>query len=320
MNIEVANRLAELRKLHGLSQEQLAEQLGISRQAVSKWERAESAPDTDNLIALSRLYQVTLDELITMSPEAESDEQFAARVALEAKLAREARGENVESAEAAEPAPDPVRRLYPTIAGKPMNWYAFPYPVIVVIVFVLLGTMLDIWHPAWLLFLTIPMYYTAIEGDHFNLNKIPFPLMVVPIFLIMGFAWDLWHPGWLIFLTIPIYYTVMYRRIETPINMILMAVMGFGLLYLTGCALTGVLPLGFLNSGVASSMEYAEDAAHMVQDFVGAIPPIPPVPPIPGAAGSSVVSSFLGGAIRWLFTGVGLLLLGYGVYKAVDKN
>ena len=52
MNVEIAQRLAELRRERGFSQEGLAEQLGLSRQAVSKWERAESAPDMGNLIAL----------------------------------------------------------------------------------------------------------------------------------------------------------------------------------------------------------------------------------------------------------------------------
>ena len=64
MNIETANRLYELRKKNGLSQEELADKLGISRQAVSKWERAEASPDTDNLILLAKLYGITLDELL----------------------------------------------------------------------------------------------------------------------------------------------------------------------------------------------------------------------------------------------------------------
>lgn len=64
MNIEIANRFQQLRKKHGLSQEELAEKIGVSRQAVSKWERAEASPDTDNLILLSKLYGISLDELL----------------------------------------------------------------------------------------------------------------------------------------------------------------------------------------------------------------------------------------------------------------
>ena len=57
-------KLQEIRKQNKLSQEALAEKLGVSRQAISKWERGESAPDTENLIALSRIYGVSIDELL----------------------------------------------------------------------------------------------------------------------------------------------------------------------------------------------------------------------------------------------------------------
>lgn len=82
MNIEIANRLVNLRKSNNLSQEALAEKLGISRQAVSKWERAEASPDTDNLILLARLYGVSLDELLRTEdeipmPEPEEAENIA---------------------------------------------------------------------------------------------------------------------------------------------------------------------------------------------------------------------------------------------------
>ena len=64
MDYTTADRLIKLRKKSGYSQEELAERLNISRQAISKWERAESLPDTENLIALAALYGISLDELL----------------------------------------------------------------------------------------------------------------------------------------------------------------------------------------------------------------------------------------------------------------
>lgn len=68
MNIETANRLYEYRRQSQLSQEELAEKIGVSRQAVSKWERGEASPDTDNLIMLAKVYGVSLDELVNGKP------------------------------------------------------------------------------------------------------------------------------------------------------------------------------------------------------------------------------------------------------------
>ncbi len=63
------NNLIRLRKERGLSQEELADKLSVSRQAVSKWERGEALPDTDNLIRLAKLYNVSIDEIVGYSPE-----------------------------------------------------------------------------------------------------------------------------------------------------------------------------------------------------------------------------------------------------------
>ena len=69
MRADIAKRLYEYRKASGMSQEQVANKIGVSRQAVSKWECAESSPDTDNLIALAVLYNITVDELLFADPE-----------------------------------------------------------------------------------------------------------------------------------------------------------------------------------------------------------------------------------------------------------
>ena len=54
-----ADKLIELRKRSGWSQEELAQQLGVSRQSVSKWEGAQSIPDIDRLLQLSELFGVS---------------------------------------------------------------------------------------------------------------------------------------------------------------------------------------------------------------------------------------------------------------------
>ena len=64
MNVEIAERLAARRKLAGLSQEALAEKLGVSRQAVSKWESGASDPSTTNLMALAKLFGVSAEDLL----------------------------------------------------------------------------------------------------------------------------------------------------------------------------------------------------------------------------------------------------------------
>ena len=63
--MSIGQRIGELRKSHGYSQEYVAEQLNISRQAVSKWEQDLSAPDTYNLIALAELLGVSVEYLAT---------------------------------------------------------------------------------------------------------------------------------------------------------------------------------------------------------------------------------------------------------------
>lgn len=67
--LNLAEKLQLLRNENRLSQEELAEKLGISRQAVSKWESGKSTPDLNKLIAISELYNVTIDSLVKCTDE-----------------------------------------------------------------------------------------------------------------------------------------------------------------------------------------------------------------------------------------------------------
>ena len=60
----LSERIYQFRRKSGLSQEQLAEKIGVSRQAISKWESGTSMPEFQKLLALSECFHITLDELV----------------------------------------------------------------------------------------------------------------------------------------------------------------------------------------------------------------------------------------------------------------
>lgn len=62
--MKIHETLKTLRAAHGYSQEQLAEKMGVSRQAIAKWEGGAALPELDKLVQLSALFQVTLDQLV----------------------------------------------------------------------------------------------------------------------------------------------------------------------------------------------------------------------------------------------------------------
>ncbi|MFD0715221.1 helix-turn-helix domain-containing protein [Paenibacillus sp. GCM10027626] len=65
----LGEKIKQLRKQKGMSQEQLAAHMTVSRQAVSKWELGESMPDTDNIVQLSKLFEVSTDYLLKENTE-----------------------------------------------------------------------------------------------------------------------------------------------------------------------------------------------------------------------------------------------------------
>jgi len=76
--MKLGETILKHRQARGLSQEKLAEQVGVSRQAVSKWEVGDAIPDTDKLIPLARALGITVDELLGNVPEEEEVQEEAA--------------------------------------------------------------------------------------------------------------------------------------------------------------------------------------------------------------------------------------------------
>lgn len=71
--MKLADKILNLRKAHGMSQEDLAEKLNVSRQAISRWEMGTAQPDTSNVLQLSKLLGVTTDYLLNDDYESDHD-------------------------------------------------------------------------------------------------------------------------------------------------------------------------------------------------------------------------------------------------------
>ena len=90
--MEFGNKLRTLRKAKGLSQENLAKQLGISRQAISKWESNLSQPDIDNIIQLCKIFQISADELLGVDVTSEISSAHSKNLAYNTDLNKYKRG------------------------------------------------------------------------------------------------------------------------------------------------------------------------------------------------------------------------------------
>ena len=82
--MSLGERIQQLRKSRGLSQEQLADSLNVSRQAISKWETDQSSPEIENILALSRVFSISTDELlgndiVRCTDESSAQERWAKR-------------------------------------------------------------------------------------------------------------------------------------------------------------------------------------------------------------------------------------------------
>lgn len=253
MNIEIANRLVNLRKSNHLSQEALAEKLGISRQAVSKWERAEASPDTDNLIMLARLYHISLDELLRTDEEIilgetrEEEQQGKAGIPYEREDSQEdgkTEDEHVDNGFGGVHVKDRdgsqvhigwdgihvednkkgdnvhVDRNGVYVNGEKKEVWQFfpmwniPFTTLICIIYFAVGLIFNAWHPGWMLFLLIPIWYSFISAvKRRNANAFAYPVLVTLVYLCIGFCFGWWHPGWILYLTIPLYYSFFSRFI-----------------------------------------------------------------------------------------------------------
>ena len=134
--MSLSKNLFYLRKKNKITQEELADRLGVSRQSVSKWETGEASPETDKLIALSDFYGVSLDELVRTDLTGEgSEEREEKENAFAASTEKFARRVTSGVARA---------RVCEAICGVIM--------LAVTAIYLILGFVFSLWHPGWVVF------------------------------------------------------------------------------------------------------------------------------------------------------------------------
>ena len=214
MTIKLGNRLAELRKEHHLSQEELAEKLNVSRQAISKWECGESSPDTDNLIELSKIYNISLDELVGNAPAKEEkvDDSNKKSFSLsddEGNKIQFIKGDKDDEDEDDDEDKDDEKNhpIFTTVSVI----VSCAVTMGVIVAYILLGTLLGLWGQAWVLFLLIPIIPSLMSSIFYRrMHTFAYPVLVAFVYLMLGvwYPGGYWHPWWLLFLSIPVYYAI----------------------------------------------------------------------------------------------------------------
>lgn len=251
MNIEIANKLVKLRKQAGLSQEELADKLGLSRQAVSKWERAEASPDTDNLICLAKLYGVSLDELLSTEDDAETiikeqvkKDEDESKKGKTIDLGDGAIHIETEDGEKVHISGDNIHVIDEDgqeikISGSGVRYARDKYfdkrsekekrrdrgiywavsgilYVLATVAYLLCGFLLNMWNTMWVLFF-VPDIIMSLAKSIYTRRAHHFNITFVSLFSFFLVCWvlfpekQLWHPMWAVFLAIPIYYIIVNR-------------------------------------------------------------------------------------------------------------
>ncbi len=171
MTNQMGEKLRSMRKQKGLSKAELATKLNLSKDDIDMWEEGEKEPTPWQWVDLAKVYDMTVEKL--QQGEERSYFKYKEELEQEAQNAKQ-------------------------FINKAN------YPIFITFLYLCLGVFGNLWHPGWLLFLTIPVYYLP-ERYKTPRALLTSPVVVVIIYLILGFYLDLWHPGWLIFFAIPLF-------------------------------------------------------------------------------------------------------------------
>ena len=190
--------LYNLRKEKGITQAELAQMLGVTNKAVSKWETGEAMPETSQLLPISRIFGVSVDELLAgkrceqhdKTENSESNEKIDEHVF--------SRGKD-----------DKKKTLLSAIKGTLCSIIVFGG----LLAYFILGIAFGLWHPYWVIIPTCALFsgmigcvFDLFDAKKFTRGKNAFAgsicgiimLLCIAVYLLLGAFLNLWHPLWVI--------------------------------------------------------------------------------------------------------------------------
>ena len=195
------SNIGYLRKKKGITQEELAERMYVSRQTISRWETDSVYPDVETVIRLCELLECDMETLVRgdasaeKQPAPEQEPQPTQESKAEIKMV--------------------LRR---NTVLKIVEDMLFP---LATVVYLIMGFVWDLWHPGWLIFVVAALLSPilsainrpklrpekksshlgpVVDWDRINAAFCAIVFLVaIPAYLVLGLVWNLWHPGWLIF-------------------------------------------------------------------------------------------------------------------------
>lgn len=194
-----------LRKRQGWTQTELADKLGVTNQAVSKWENGDSFPDTGLLVPISELFGVSVDELLKgkygdCAADSNATQEQAPTVGATADE-KEVNGETPSQ-------PAAVVKIKRAHRGRRKIVSVFDGAIMLsaFFAFLLLGILGGHWHPGWIAFpvgICLCALLGAIDDAANGGGASRFSgfvmLAALVTFLLLGAVRGLWHPGWVAF-------------------------------------------------------------------------------------------------------------------------
>lgn len=241
MSSKIGDNMTKFRRRTGMSIAQVADFMSVTPDEVIDWEEGNREPTNEQLIKLASLYGLKSEneffeegnsfkfDFATKNSSEYQERRRRAKLwnkfpySMVCVLAYLILGFCINPAENGFSGWHPGWLIFLTIplyhgAVSAITYHRgnrFPYPILCVLIYLLIGFFANIWTWSLLIFLTVPVYYWLVNGSWKNFwSQFPYAALCVIIYLVLGFALNWWHPGWLIFLTIPIFNSIvsMFRN------------------------------------------------------------------------------------------------------------